>query len=202
MDKKASYSKKELLDMADGNVYGQENGKLPKPPMLMIDKILNISEEGGKYGKGSILAELKINPKNWFFDCHFKGDPVMPGCLGLDGFWQLLGFFLSWAGGKGRGRALGVKELKFKGQVRPYHNIIIYNIDIKKVIKKPVFMIWGDAALSVKDKVIYFAKDLASRLVRKLNLGFWGRSRLRYLLIMSITMRNCWIAQCWKINNI
>ena len=172
MQQKTSYSKKDLLNIAEGNVYGQENGKLPKPPMLMIDRILKISEDGGKYGKGSILAELKINPKNWFFDCHFKGDPVMPGCLGLDGFWQLLGFFLSWAGGKGRGRALGVKVLKFKGQVRPYHTKITYEIDIKKIMKKPVFMVWGDAGLSVKNKVIYFAKDLQVGLFDNLTWDF------------------------------
>ena len=160
MQQKASYSKKDLLDIAEGNVYGQENGKLPKPPMLMIDRILNISETGGKYGKGSILAELKIDPKLWFFGCHFKGDPVMPGCLGLDGFWQLLGFFLTWAGGNGRGRALGVKELKFKGQVRPYHDVITYKLDIKKIIKRPVFVAWADATLSIKDRMIYFANGL------------------------------------------
>jgi 3-hydroxyacyl-[acyl-carrier protein] dehydratase/trans-2-decenoyl-[acyl-carrier protein] isomerase len=116
----------------------------------MIDRILKISERGGKYNKGSILAELKINPKKWFFDCHFKGDPVMPGCLGLDGFWQLLGFFLSWSGGSGRGRALGVKELKFKGQVRPYHDLITYNLDIKKIIKKPVIHSMPFLLLTIK----------------------------------------------------
>jgi len=172
VQQKSSYSKEDLLDIAEGNVYGQENGKLPKPPMLMIDRILNITEEGGKYGRGFILAELDINPKNWFFDCHFKGDPVMPGCLGLDGFWQLLGFFLSWAGGKGRGRALGVKNLKFKGQVRPYHDKIIYKIDIKKLMKKPVFMVWGDATLSVKDKMIYFAEGLQVGLFDNLTWDF------------------------------
>ena len=172
IEQKSSYTKKDLLNIAEGNVYGQENGKLPKPPMLMIDKIIKITKDGGKYGKGSILAELTINPKNWFFDCHFKGDPVMPGCLGLDGFWQLLGFFLSWAGGKGRGRALGVKELKFKGQVRPYHDKIIYTIDIKKVMKSPIAMVWGDAALSVKDRVIYFAKDLQVGLFENLTWDF------------------------------
>ena len=128
--------------------------------MLMVDRILKISDDGGKYGNGYIKAELDIAPENWFFDCHFKNDPVMPGCLGLDGFWQLVGFFLSWAGGNGRGRALGVKELKFKGQVRPYHDKIIYEIDIRKFIAKPTFMAWGDAVLKVKHKTIYFAKDL------------------------------------------
>ena len=124
--------------------------------MLMVDRILKISDDGGKYGNGYIKAELDIAPENWFFDCHFKNDPVMPGCLGLDGFWQLVGFFLSWAGGNGRGRALGVKELKFKGQVRPYHDKIIYEIDIRKFITKPTFMAWGDAVLKIKDKATLF----------------------------------------------
>jgi len=172
MLKKQNYSKEELIQASEGEFFGDENGKLPKAPMLMIDRILNISEIGGKYGKGEILAELNISPKNWFFGCHFKGDPVMPGCLGLDGFWQLLGFFLSWAGGKGRGRALGVKELKFKGQVRPYHDLITYKIDIKKIIKNPVFMAWGDAALSIKERVIYTAKDLQVGLFENLKWDF------------------------------
>jgi len=130
------------------------------PPMLMMDRIIHISDEGGKYGKGEIKAELDIKKSLWFFDCHFKGDPVMPGCLGLDGFWQLIGFFLTWVGGEGRGRALGVKDLKFKGQIRPYHEKIIYKIDIKKFIIRPTYMAWCDAVIEVKDKAIYFAKDL------------------------------------------
>ena len=140
MNKNSSYTKQELLEIGSGKIFGTQNGKLPLPPMLMIDRILNISDSGGKYDKGFIEAELDIDPKNWFFECHFKNDPVMPGCLGLDGFWQLIGFFLSWAGGQGRGRALGVKELKFKGQVRPYHDKITYRIDIRKFITRPTFI--------------------------------------------------------------
>ncbi len=174
MDKKSSYSKQELLDIGSGKMFGKKNGKLPLPPMLMIDRIINISETGGKYGKGFIKAELDIDPKNWFFKCHFKNDPVMPGCLGLDGFWQLVGFFLSWAGGKGRGRALGVQDMKFKGQVRPYHDKISYKIDIKKLIKRPVYMAWGDAELKVKDRVIYFAKNLQVGLFDNLTYDFGG----------------------------
>ena len=168
MDKKFSFTKQDLLDIGSGKIFGKANGKLPTPPMLMVDRILKISDDGGKYGNGYIKAELDIAPENWFFDCHFKNDPVMPGCLGLDGFWQLVGFFLSWAGGNGRGRALGVKELKFKGQVRPYHDKIIYEIDIRKFIAKPTFMAWGDAVLKVKHKTIYFAKDLQVGLFEKL----------------------------------
>ena len=112
MDNNTSYTKQELLDIGAGKIFGKNNGKLPLPPMLMIDRILQISKKGGKYGNGYIKAELDIDKDQWFFKCHFKNDPVMPGCLGLDGFWQLIGFYLSWAGGKGKGRALGVKELK------------------------------------------------------------------------------------------
>ena len=108
MEPKNTYNKNELLSMANGSMFGQENAKLPLEPMLMIDRILNIENSGGKYGKGSINAELDITDESWFFHCHFKGDPVMPGCLGLDGMWQLVGFFLTWSGAKGKGRALGL----------------------------------------------------------------------------------------------
>ena len=160
MERKNSFTKEDLINSGLGKLFLGEKGKLPRPPMLMMDRILHISDEGGKYGKGEIKAELDINKSLWFFDCHFKNDPVMPGCLGLDGFWQLIGFFLSWAGGQGRGRALGVKDLKFKGQVRPFHEKIIYQIDIRKFITKPTYIAWGDAVLEVKDKTIYYAKDL------------------------------------------
>ena len=168
MDKKSSFTKQDLLDIGSGKMFGKANGKLPTPPMLMMDRIVEINDDDGKYGKGFIKAELDIDPSLWFFDCHFKNDPVMPGSLGLDGFWQLVGFFLSWAGGNGRGRALGVKEVRFKGQVRPYHKTITYEIDIRKFITKPTFMAWGDAVLKVKDKAIYFAKDLQVGLFEKL----------------------------------
>jgi len=168
MDKKSSFTKQDLLDIGSGKMFGKANGKLPTPPMLMMDRIVEINDDDGKYGKGFIKAELDIDPSLWFFDCHFKNDPVMPGCLGLDGFWQLVGFFLSWAGGNGRGRALGVKEVRFKGQVRPYHKTITYEIDIRKFITRPTFMAWGDAVLKVKDKAIYFAKDLQVGLFEKL----------------------------------
>ena len=160
MKRKSTYSKKELLRASSGISVGGVTGKLPEPPMLMIDEITHISQEGGDYNKGEIIAEFKINPKLWFFECHFKNDPVMPGCLGLDGLWQLLGFYLSWTGGNGRGRALGVKNLKLKGQIRPYHKYIIYNISIKKIILKPMFMVWGDAVVKTDKKEIYFANNL------------------------------------------
>ncbi len=172
MARKSFFNKEDLLKIANGEMFGLRNGKLPKPPMLMLDRILKISDKGGKYGKGFILAEMDVKPEQWFFDCHFKGDPVMPGCLGLDGFWQLVGFFLSWIGGQGRGRALGVKELKFKGQVRPYHDTISYLIDIRKIITRPVYMAWADAALKIKDRTIYFAKDLQVGLFENLTWDF------------------------------
>ena len=116
MAQKNSYTKKELIQSGEGTLMGPNTSKLPLPPMLMVDRIIEINEDGGKHGKGCVLAELDISDENWFFHCHFKGDPVMPGCLGLDGMWQLVGFFLTWIGSKGRGRALGVSDLKFQKQ--------------------------------------------------------------------------------------
>jgi len=158
--KQNSYNREELLSCGRGELFGPGNAQLPMPNMLMVDRVASITEEGGPHGKGQIIAELDINPDLWFFDCHFPGDPVMPGCLGLDAMWQLVGFFLGWKGGLGRGRALGVGELKFTGQVLPTAKRVVYKIDMKRVIMRRLVMGIADAVMEVDGKVIYEAKDL------------------------------------------
>ena len=155
-----AYDTETLLACARGEVFGDGNAQLPAPPMLMMDRIVEITAEGGKYGKGFIRAELDITPEQWFFLCHFFGDPVMPGCLGLDAMWQLVGFFLGWSGASGRGRALGVGEVKFRGQVKPTVKKVAYKIDIKRVILRRLILGVGDGTLEADDQVIYTAKDL------------------------------------------
>lgn len=155
-----SFSYEELIDCAHGNMFGPNNGRLPLPNMLMLDRISLISKEGGKYGKGEIKAELDINPDLWFFKCHFEGDPVMPGCLGLDAMWQLVGFYLVWLDLPGRGRALGSGKVKFTGQVLPKAKLVTYQIDIKRVITRKLNMAIADATMSVDGREIYTAEDL------------------------------------------
>lgn len=157
---KDSYSYEDLLDCGHGKLFGEGNARLPLPPMLMLDRIVKISKDGGKYGKGEIIAELDIKPNLWFFNCHFESDPVMPGCLGLDAMWQLVGFFLGWSGAPGKGRALGVGEVKFTGQVTPKVKKLVYKIDLKRVIIRKLVMGIGDGVLEADGKVIYEAKDL------------------------------------------
>lgn len=156
----ASFTRQDLLDCAEGKMFGPGNSQLPAPNMLMMDRIVTINDDGGEFGKGYIHAELDINPDLWFFGCHFKGDPVMPGCLGLDAMWQLTGFFLAWAGGPGRGRALGVGEVKFTGQILPTAKKVTYHIDMKRVIKRKLFMGLADGRVEVDGRTIYTAKDL------------------------------------------
>jgi 3-hydroxyacyl-[acyl-carrier protein] dehydratase/trans-2-decenoyl-[acyl-carrier protein] isomerase len=161
-----SYDYEALLACGRGELFGPGNAQLPLPPMLMFDRISEIRESGGEYGKGMIRAALDVKPDLWFFPCHFKGDPVMPGCLGLDALWQLLGFFLGWLGGQGRGRALGLGELKFSGQVLPTMKRVVYGVDIKRVMRSKLVLGIADGWLSADDAMIYHAKDLKVGLFR------------------------------------
>lgn len=160
MKRPASLDKEELLKCGYGELFGPGNAQLPIPNMLMVDRINLISATGGRYGKGEIDAELNIHPDLWFFKCHFPGDPVMPGCLGLDAMWQLVGFFPAWLGNKGRGRALGVGEVKFTGQVLPSAKTVSYHIDIKRLITRKLVMSMADGSMSVDGRLIYTARDL------------------------------------------
>lgn len=157
---KTSYSYEELIECAEGKLFGRGNPQLPSPPMLMFDRITEITLDGGEYGNGYIEAELDVKPDLWFFECHFKGDPVMPGCLGLDALWQLCGFFLGHAGGQGSGRALGMGEVKFTGQVLPEIKKVTYKIDIKKFINRKLVLGMADGRVEADGELIYEAKDL------------------------------------------
>jgi 3-hydroxyacyl-[acyl-carrier protein] dehydratase/trans-2-decenoyl-[acyl-carrier protein] isomerase len=154
------FNKDQLIDCGHGKLFGPGNAQLPVDNMLMLDRISHISAEDGEHGKGSIIAELDINPDLWFFDCHFPGDPVMPGCLGLDAMWQLVGFFLGWKGNPGKGRALGAGEIKFTGQVTPDAKLVSYHLDLKRVIERKLVMGIADGYMKVDGEVIYTAKDL------------------------------------------
>jgi len=161
MMKKNSFKYEELIECANGKLFGPGNAKLPSPPMLMFDRITEIKSDTGKFKKGYIEAELDIKDKMWFFDCHFKEDPVMPGCLGLDAMWQLVGFFLGWTGQPGRGRALGVNSVKFTGEVLKNVKIAKYKIDMKKILKKESAVVGlADGILYADNKAIYEAENL------------------------------------------
>jgi len=160
MERQNSYTLDELLKCGHGELFGEGNAQLPIHPMLMFDRITSITEDGGEFGKGQIIAELDIKPDQWFFQCHFVDDPVMPGCLGLDAMWQLIGFFLGWLGAPGRGRALGAGEVKFTGQVTPEHKMVVYRIDMKRVIMRKLVMGVANATMSVDHEMIYSANDL------------------------------------------
>ncbi|MCP4996702.1 MAG: 3-hydroxyacyl-[acyl-carrier-protein] dehydratase FabA [Gammaproteobacteria bacterium] len=160
MAKEQSFTREELLQCGRGEMFGPGNAQLPTPNMLMMDRVPLISDEGGAYGKGQIQAELDINPDLWFFDCHFPGDPVMPGCLGLDAMWQAVGFFLAWIGNPGHGRALGVGEVKFTGQILPTAKKVSYQIDMKRVISRKLVLGVANGAVLVDGREIYTAKDL------------------------------------------
>ena len=160
MQKRNSYGYDSLIECAQGNMFGKGNAQLPMPPMLMIDRITKISNEGGKNGRGEILAELDVKPDLWFFDCHFPNDPVMPGCLGLDAMWQLLGFFLGWLGEQGQGRAISVGKVKFSGMVLPSSKKLQYRINIKRVLTSKLVLGIADGILSSDGEDIYEAEDI------------------------------------------
>ncbi len=160
MSKQNSYSYEDLLTCGRGELFGPGNAQLPLPPMLMFDRITAISEEGGLHGKGFVEAEFDIKPDLWFFDCHFQGDPVMPGCLGLDALWQLQGFFLGWTGASGRGRALGVNSVKFTGQVTPDAKLVTYRVDLKRVMNRQITLGIGDGIMKVDGETAYEAEGL------------------------------------------
>jgi 3-hydroxyacyl-[acyl-carrier protein] dehydratase/trans-2-decenoyl-[acyl-carrier protein] isomerase len=155
-----SYTKEELVACGLGELFGPGNAQLPVDNMLMVDRVRHISSEGGEFGKGEIIAELDIHPDLWFFACHFPGDPVMPGCLGLDAMWQLVGFFLGWRGNPGRGRALGCGEVKFTGQILPSAKKVEYRITMKRVIERKLIMGIANGSVAVDGNIIYTANDL------------------------------------------
>ncbi|HWK54453.1 MAG TPA: 3-hydroxyacyl-[acyl-carrier-protein] dehydratase FabA [Hyphomicrobiales bacterium] len=157
---KSSYNREELLSCGHGRMFGPGNARLPIGNMLMVDRVVEISSTGGSEGKGHILAELDIHPDLWFFSCHFESDPVMPGCLGLDAMWQLVGFYLGWRGNPGKGRALGCGEVKFTGEILPTASKVQYELDIKRLIERKLVMGIADGQVSVDGKVIYTAKGL------------------------------------------
>ena len=159
-ERQSSFEYEELLACGRGELFGPGNAQLPLPPMLMFDRITEVSETGGAYGKGLIRAVLDIKPDLWFFPCHFKGDPVMPGCLGLDALWQMLGFFLGWLGSPGRGRALSVGEVKFTGMVLPTVKKVEYGVDLKRVMRSRLVLGIGEGWVKADDEPIFSAKDL------------------------------------------
>lgn len=157
---KLSYSREDLLSCGHGTLFAGHGPRLPLPPMLMMDRITHVSAEGGAFGKGELISEFDIKPDLWFFACHFESDPVMPGCLGLDALWQLTGFYLGWTGAQGSGRALGLGELKFTGQILPETKLVTYKLDFKRVINRKLVLGIADGTVSADGQVIYEAKDL------------------------------------------
>ncbi len=159
-ERKSEFSYDDLLDCGHGKLFGPGNARLPLPPMLMFDRITHISDTGGTFGKGEIIAEFDVKPDLWFFGCHFESDPVMPGCLGMDALWQLMGFFLGWMGAPGRGRALGVGEVKFTDQVLPTSKLVSYHISPKRVILRKLVLGIADGQVKVDGKTIFEATDI------------------------------------------
>lgn len=160
VDRLQKYDREDLLKCSRGELFGPGNAQLPAPPMLMVDRITSITEDGGEHGRGQVVAEFDVTPEAWFFECHFPGDPVMPGALGLDALWQLTGFFLGWKGMPGRGRALGVGEVKFSGMVTPSGQLIRYTVDIKRIVDRKLKLGIADGTLELDGAVIYTVKDM------------------------------------------
>ena len=156
----SSFTYDELISCAKGQMFGPGNPQLPLPPMLMCDRITRIDDNGGEFGKGQIDAEFDLNPDLWFFPCHFEGDPVMPGCLGMDALWQIVGFFLGWSGGLGRGRALSVGEVKFTGQILPSNKLVAFRLDMKRVIMRRLVMGIADGKVLCDGEVVFEANDI------------------------------------------
>jgi len=163
------FSKQDIIAMSEGGFFGEGNAQFTSDTMLMIDDISHITCDGGRYGKGQLDASLNILADHWFFDCHFKGDPVMPGCLGLDALWQLLGVFLGWSGLPGKGRALGVGKVKFSGQIYPDAGSIQYQLHIKRIFKRPLALAVADGVVIHNDQIIYEASDLRVGLINGVN---------------------------------
>ncbi len=160
MIRKNEYTYEDLIKSGKGELFGKGNAQLPAPPMLMFDRITTINNEGGEFDKGLVVAELDITPDLWFFDCHFYTDPVMPGCLGLDAMWQLLGFYMGWTGAPGKGRALGADQVKFSGQVLPTGGMVTYTVNVKRLAVRKLVMGVANGTMAINGKEIYHAKNL------------------------------------------
>lgn len=162
---KSSYTKEDLLKSSEGGYFGPGNAQLPAPPMLMMDRITEISMDGGEFGKGHVVAELDIAPSLWFFNCHFPGDPVMPGCLGLDALWQMIGYWLGWSGSSGKGRAVGVGDVKFRGHITPEVRRVRYEVDMRQVRRGRLVLGIADGRVLADELCVYVAKDMRVSLI-------------------------------------
>ena len=156
----SSYSYEELIKSSTGELFGPGNAQLPAPPMLMMDRVTSITVDGGTHGKGNVVGELDINPDLWFFQCHFPGDPVMPGCLGLDAMWQMIGYWIGWSGSPGKGRALGVGDVKFRGEITPDIKLVRYAVEIKRIRRGRLALGIADGIIYADDEPIYWAEDM------------------------------------------